>query len=69
MPQRGSIHLVLSKLQAGDHQGAAELTKNIPYPIGDMLHQGTIKPNGRGYLFIVYWKTDADNFLKMGMEK
>ena len=41
----------------------------FPSTVAASLSKRTIKPNGRGYLFIVYWKTDADNFLKMGMKK
>jgi conjugal transfer pilus assembly protein TraK len=41
----------------------------FPSTVAASLSKRTIKPNGRGYLFIVYWKTDADNFLKMGVKK
>lgn len=42
LPEKGSLHQILSKLKDGDNSAAAEAAKAIPYPIGDMLTQGVI---------------------------
>ncbi|MCC3861497.1 MotA/TolQ/ExbB proton channel family protein [Pseudemcibacter aquimaris] len=40
MPERGSLHDVLSSLVNGDKNAAATAADQIPYPIGDMIKQG-----------------------------
>lgn len=40
LPEKGSLHDILSKLQAGDKNAALVAAADVPYPIGEMLEQG-----------------------------
>lgn len=40
LPEKGSLHLILSKLAQDDQEGAVQAARAVPYPIGGMLQQG-----------------------------
>lgn len=46
LPEKGSLHQILSCLQSGDLSGAETIAAKVPYPVGEMLSEGIKHSDG-----------------------